>query len=113
MRLIGTCGLVLALGGLAGCAAAPPPSQAAAADAAACTAQADAAYNAQNYDQLSRTGQNGLYYAPMPNHVFDAQQQGALHVRDSQITDCEAHGSGGATASYAAPLVTPHIVPNQ
>jgi hypothetical protein len=117
MRLIETCGIIFGMAWLAGCAAGPPPSRAAEADAAACTAQADATYNAQNYDQLSRTSQNGLYFSPTPNHVFDAQQQGALHVRDSQITACEAHGgaggSGSATASYAAPLVTPHIVPNQ
>lgn len=117
MRLVGMCGMLLMLGGLGDCATAPPPNQAAEADAAACTAQADATYNAQNYDQLSRTSQNGLYFAPTPNHVFDAQQQGSLHVRDSQITACEAHGgaggSGGGDASYAAPLVTPHIVPNQ
>ncbi len=101
---------ILAFGAVAGCSYGPPPSPADEADAAACTSAADATYKAQNYEVLSRTGQNGLYFAPTPNHVFDTQQLGAMHVRDSQITSCEQHGSGAAGAVPSAPLVTPHII---
>jgi hypothetical protein len=96
---------ILALGG---CAIAPPPSQADQANLATCTAQADATYNAQNYDQLSRTSQNGLRYSATPNHVFDAQQLGSLHERDDQITDCVNNGTGG-TASAALPGPAPAV----
>jgi len=103
----------LAVMALAGCAYGPPPTAAQQADASACTAQADATYNAQNYDALSRPSQNGLYFSQRPNHVFDAQTQGAVHQRDSQITDCEEHGNSGTDPSaFAAPLVTPHIIAN-
>jgi hypothetical protein len=89
-----------------GCATSPPPSQADDANLATCTAQADATYNAQNYDQLSRTSQNGLRYSAMPNHVFDAQELGSLHERDDQITACVNNGTAG-TASAAAALPGP------
>ncbi len=92
-----------------GCAA-PPPSQAEQADLAACTSQADAAYKAQNYESLSRTEQTGLRYAPMPNHVFDAQQLGAMHVRDDQISDCVNNGGTATPVIPGAPLVTPQII---
>ena len=95
---------------LAGCAE-PPPDPAAQADASACTAQADAAYRAQDYDSLARTSQTGLYFANTPNHVFDAEQQGALHQRDSAITNCESNGDNDLRPASGAPLVTPHIVP--
>jgi len=97
---------------IAGCAAAPPPSPAQQAEATTCTAQADATYKAQNYAELSRTSQAGLLYAPMPNHVFDAQTLGALHVRDSQITDCERNGGDGSGPGLPGAMpVTPHIIP--
>lgn len=90
---------MLAIGG---CAISPPPSQADQADLATCTAQADAAYDAQNYDQLSRTSQNGLRYSATPNHVFDAQEMGSMHERDDEITDCVTNGTGGTTSASAA-----------
>ncbi len=65
---------------LAGCAANAPESNAQQADDAACTAQADALYNSETVDEQARTSQNGLLYAPMPTHVFDAEQLGAEHV---------------------------------
>jgi hypothetical protein len=103
---------LLASFALAGCAASTPPSQAEAADAAACTAQADATYKAQNYAQLSRTSQNGLRYGATPTHVFDGEQLGALHQRDSQITNCEETGSGGVGPGLPGAMpVTPQIVP--
>lgn len=104
-------GAILAAGLLASCAAPAPESDASAAAAAACTAQGDATYNALDEDQLARTSQSGLLFSPMPNHVFDAEQEGAMHVRDSQIADCERNGT--APSSSAAPggsIVVPHIV---
>jgi hypothetical protein len=97
------------LSGLAGCAA-PPPSAAEQANLAACTSQADAAYNAQNYDALSRTSQNGLRYSATPNHVFDAQQMGSLHARDSQISDCVQNGSGAIGGLPSPAPVPPRII---
>ncbi len=105
------CLAVLAVIALTGCAAAPPPSQADAADTAACTQAADATYDAQNYEALSRTSQTGVRFSATPNHVFDGQQMGALHVRDSQITDCERNGGETSAALIPGPPpVTPHIV---
>jgi hypothetical protein len=93
---------------LGGCAFSPPASPADQADLAACTSQADATYDAQNYDALSRTSQNGLRYSAMPNQVFDAQRLGSLHQRDDQITDCVNNGSGGS-AQAAIPGPPPAI----
>ncbi len=101
---------VLTCAALAGCAAGPPPSAAEQAEAASCTAQADATYNAQNYDNLSRTSQANLRYSPMPNHVFDAQNLGAIHARDSQIAMCEQNGETGGPGLPGAVPVTPHII---
>jgi hypothetical protein len=93
-----------------GCAFPAPPSAADQADREACTRQADAAYNAQNYDALSRTDQTGVRYSATPNHVFDAQQLGLLHQRDSAITDCVNNGTVANSAVPGPPLPTPHIV---
>jgi hypothetical protein len=100
---------VVVCGTLAGCAASPPESAAQQADDAACTSQADAAYEAQNANLLARTGQNGLYYAPMPNHVFDSQRLGAESARDNQIQACEQNGNTGPSVN-GVPVVAPHIV---
>jgi len=95
---------------LGGCAFSPPPSPADQADLAACTSQADATYDAQNYDALSRTSQNGLRYSAMPNQVFDAQRLGSLHQRDSDITACEENGNGAGAIAPGTPIVTPQII---
>jgi len=92
-----------------GCAKAPP-SAADQADLAACTRQADAAYNAQNYDALSRTDQTGLQFPATPTQVFQAQQLGLLHQRDSAITDCVNNGTVANSAIPGPPLPAPHIV---
>jgi uncharacterized lipoprotein len=94
---------------LAGCAASPPESSAQQADDASCTAQADAAYEAQNPNLLARTSQNGLYLAPMPNHVFDGQEMGAMSARENQIQNCEQNGSTGPNVN-GVPVVAPHII---
>lgn len=94
---------------LAGCAAAAPESPAHQANLANCTAQADAVYRQDNLDGLARTGQNGLYFAPMPNHVFDAQRMGSMSARDREIQACMDQGSAGLPGSK--PLPAPQIVP--
>lgn len=94
----------------AGCAVTLPPTPSQQAEAADCTAQADAAYQAQNEDALSRTSQNGLLFAPLPNHVFDSQREGSLHERDSQITDCEQNGTASTGIAPGTPIVAPQIM---
>jgi hypothetical protein len=110
------CGVLASLVVLGGCARNTPQTAAGAAADVTCTAQGDATYHALNEDQLARTSQNGLYFAPMPNHVFDAEQMGAMHVRDSEISNCERNGTAAAstTPDAGGPLggniVTPHII---
>jgi hypothetical protein len=101
--------LALVCGTLAGCAGSQPESTAQQADDATCTAQADAAYEAQNANLLARTSENGLYFAPMPNRVFDGQRMGALSARDNQIQSCEQNGNTGPNVN-GVPVVAPHIV---
>jgi hypothetical protein len=100
----------LACAWLAGCAVGQPESQAQQAETAACTAQGDATYNADTIDEQARTSQNGLLFAPMPNHAFDAEHLGAEHVRDSQITACEQNGNTGGPMVNGTQVVTPHII---
>jgi uncharacterized lipoprotein len=99
----------LVCGTLAGCAGSAPESNAQQADDATCTAQADATYNAQNPNLLARTSQNGLYFAPTPNHVFDSQRMGAMNARANQIQQCEQNGNAGPSVN-GVPVVAPHIV---
>jgi uncharacterized lipoprotein YmbA len=95
---------------LAGCAGAPE-SQAQKAENAACTAQANAQYNANTVDLGGRTAQTGLMYSATPNHVFDAEQMGAMHQRESQISDCEKTGNNnGQPQTDSVPAIVPHIV---
>ncbi len=95
---------------LAGCAPPEAATPAQAAEASACTAQADATYQSENTDALSRTSQNGLYFAPSPNHVFDSQRLGSLHQRDSNIVACEENGNGASAVAQGTPIVAPHII---
>jgi hypothetical protein len=94
---------------LAGCAA-QPQTDSEAADATACTAAADATYNTQNYDQLSRPSQAGLQFPASPVQVFQAQQLGAEHERESQITNCERNGNTAQPVINGVPVATPHII---
>ena len=109
--------LVLPLNLLAGCAASGP-SDADQANLAACTQNADAVYQADNENGLARTGQNGLYFAPTPDHVFDSQRMGTMSARDTQIQDCvdngnpDAPAAGGPTAA-GAKLPAPQIIGTQ
>ena len=95
---------------LVGCANTPPQSPGQQADDAACTAQANATYNANTEDEQARTLQNGLYFAPMPNRVFQGQQMGAEHAYDSQLSSCEQNGNPNTPAVTTAPLVAPQII---
>ncbi|HQT65407.1 MAG: hypothetical protein B7Z75_09660 [Acidocella sp. 20-57-95] len=98
-----------ALLALSACAT-TPPSAADQANLDACTAKADASYNAQNIDSLSRTDQTGVRYSATPNHVFDGQQLGLMHQRDSQITDCVNNGTASASTYTGKPLPAPQII---
>ena len=99
-----------ALLGLVGCELSPPPSAADQANLAACTAQADATYNAQNVDALSRTDQTGVRYSATPNHVFDGEQLGLMHQRDSQISNCVDNGTASASALPGKPAPAPQVI---
>ena len=101
--------MALICGTLAGCASSPTESAAQQADDAACTAQANATYEAQNPNLLARTSENGLYFPPMPNQVFEGQRLGALSARDNQIQACEQNGNAGPNVN-GVPVVAPHIV---
>jgi hypothetical protein len=102
---------MVACGALAGCAMGQPESAGQQADDAACTAQADAVYHSQTIDEQARTAQPGLIYGATPTHVFDAEQLGAAHVRDSAIANCEQNGAGASGPEVdGTPVVTPHIV---
>jgi hypothetical protein len=100
---------MVACGALAGCAASQPESAAQQADDSVCTAQADAVYHSQTIDEEARTAQPGLIYGATPTHVFDAEQLGAEHVRESAITKCEQNGAAGPEVD-GTPVVAPHIV---
>jgi hypothetical protein len=103
------CCLILPAGLLAGCAA-PPPSGADQANLAACTQSADAVYQADNENGLARTSQNGLYFAPMPDHAFDSQRMGSLNARNNQIQDCMDNGNPDAALPGQAKLPAPQII---
>jgi hypothetical protein len=98
---------------LAGCAFSAPPSDPDQANLAACTQQADAVYQSQNYDTMARTSQTGVRYSAMPNHVFDAQQMGSLNARNNQITQCIENGNTIRPVIPGPPPVTPQIVGTQ
>ena len=89
-------------GALAGCAASQPESAAQQADDGVCTAQADAVYHSQTIDEEARTAQPGLIYGATPTHVFDAEQLGAEHVRESAITKCEREWRGRPRGGWHA-----------
>ncbi|WP_298285643.1 hypothetical protein [Acidocella sp.] len=97
--------------GLSGCASAPP-SPADQAEAAACTSQADAAYQQRTMNLQARPLQNGLRYGA-PTQLFEGEQMGAMNARDNQIATCEQTGNdNGQPVVNGVPVVTPHIVGN-
>jgi hypothetical protein len=94
---------------LVGCSFSPPLSDADQANLAACTQQADATYQANNNDELARTSQNAVRYSATPNHVFDAEQMGAMNERNNQINDCVQNGNTIRPVIPGPPLVTPTV----
>lgn len=93
---------------LAGCS--QPQSQADAANAAACTANANEAYQNSTLNLQARTLQNGLRYAG-PNEAFNAERLGAQNNRTQQIQNCVNLGNqNGSPTVNGVPVVTPHIV---
>jgi hypothetical protein len=102
---------VLAVLALAGCAAQAPQSPAQTAEDQACTSQADAQYQQQTINEAGHTAQTGLMFPATPSHVFDSENLGAEHVRESQIQDCETTGNNnGQPEVNGVPVVAPHII---
>jgi hypothetical protein len=96
---------------LAGCAATPvTPAQQA--ENAACTAQADAAYQQDTVDQDARTDQTGQRYPAMPAQVFSAETMGAQSQRGHDIQQCEDTGSSNGQPAITGPAITPHFISN-
>lgn len=109
----GMAGLAVSTMLLAGCTLSTPPSEADQANLAACTQQADATYQANNYDALARTSQNAVRYSATPNHVFDAEQMGAMNERNNQINDCVQNGNTIRPVIPGPPLVAPTVTGTQ
>lgn len=87
---------------LAGCQAAPR-SRADAATNAACRAEVDRVYAAQNRADLSRRDQRDMPFAESYNSGITSRGLGALFGRDNQVSSCvsnsSAPGAGAAAAS--------------
>lgn len=100
----------LALLALAGCAA-PSDNSAQQAENAACVSQADAGFNQATINEAGHTAQTGLRYPATPTQVFQSENLGAEHVRESQITHCEDTGSdNGQPVINGVPVAPPHII---
>lgn len=98
---------------LAACAAQPPASPAQAADAAACQAQAKAAYTQNTLSDAGHAAQPGLMFGATPTHVFDAEHMGAQSAYETQVQRCENTGlNNGQPDNGGAPYVAPHIITN-
>jgi len=91
--------LVTALPLMSGCHSAPR-SRADAASNAACRAEVDRVYAAQNRAELSRRDQRDTPFAESYNSGITSQGLGALFGRDNQISSCinnsGASNNGGA-----------------
>jgi len=104
------CAAALAALALAGCSS-TPASPAQSAENQDCTAQADAQYQQNTLNEAGHTDQTGLMFPATPNHVFDSENMGAEHVRESQIQDCENTGNNnGQPQVNGVPVVAPHII---
>ena len=100
--LIGRLAFAAAAALLAGCNAAPQ-SRAQAATSAACRAEVDRVYAAQNRAELSRRDQRDTPFAESYNSGITSRGLGALFGRDNQVSSCvsnsSAPGTGAATAN--------------
>ncbi len=79
--------LTVAMALLAGCSPAPR-SRADAATTAACRAEVDRVYAAQNRSELSRRDQRDTPFADSYNSGITSSGLGALFGRDNQVSSC-------------------------
>ena len=84
---------------IAGCQSAPR-SRADAATAAACRAEVDRVYAAQNRAELSRRDQRDTPFAGSYNSGITSRGLGSLFGRDNQVSSC-VDGSSGPNAGAA------------
>jgi hypothetical protein len=92
--------VAVALPLVAGCQSAPR-SRAAAATTAACRAEVDRVYAAQNRADLSRRDQRDTPFADSYNSGITSRGLGALFGRDNQVSSCisSSGASGGASSA--------------
>lgn len=81
---------------MAGCQTAPR-SRADAATAAACRAEVDRVYAAQNRAELSQRDQRDTPFAGSYNSGITSRGLGALFGRDNQVSSCVSRSSGSST----------------
>ena len=86
---------------LAGCQTAPR-SRADASTSAACRAEVDRVYAAQNRADLSRRDQRDTPFAESYNSGITSRGLGALFGRDNQISSCISNSSAPDTGAAAA-----------
>ena len=79
--------------GMAGCQPAPR-SRADAATAAACRAEVDRVYAAQNRAELSQRDQRDTPFAGSYNSGITSRGLGSLFGRDNQVSSCVSRSSG-------------------
>jgi len=105
--------IAMALPLVAGCRSAPR-SRADAATSAACRAEVDRVYAAQNRADLSRRDQRDTPFADSYNSGITSRGLGALFGRDNQVSSCisnsGASGNGGsATDIGTGPTFSPAV----
>ncbi len=83
---------------LTGCNAAPR-SRADAATNAACRAEVDRVYAAQNRSELSRRDQRDTPFAESYNSGITSRGLGALFGRDNQVSTCISNSNASGTAA--------------
>ncbi len=86
---------------LAGCHAAPPQSRADAATTAACRAEVDRVYTAQNRGDISQRDQRDTPFAESYLSGITSRGLGALFSRDNQVSSCMSN-SGVSSAGAAS-----------
>lgn len=95
----------------AGCQS-TPRSRADAASAAACRADADRVYAAQNRADLSRRDQRDTPFASSYNSGITSRGLGTLFGLDNQVSSCVSNSSGpGAAAATVNPGTGPTFSP--
>lgn len=90
--------LCIGLGALAGCAQ-PSRPRASAAASAACRAETDRVYAAQNRAELSFRDQRDTPFAGSYNSGITSRGLGARFGRDNMESSCLANSAGGGAAA--------------